>query len=182
MPTAIPATAKAGLITCEFTRTEPDGASTVLIDSFQGNRLKTSSNPSTRSMTSARRRGSISSAISVRCVRLEPTMGALNSRPSTLVTSRGRPCSASVGRSALLTLGPLSGQSLRRRRPDAGFKDHEKQLCVLLQRFEPRLEPNLRDESGHHSTADYGRQQDGVLSLIDDVIGQPKQCRDRTEG
>jgi hypothetical protein len=58
----------------------------------------------------------------------------------------------------------------------------EKQLCVLLQRLEFRLEPNLCDEGGHHSTADHGRQQDGVLSLIDDVIGQTKQCRDRTEG
>jgi hypothetical protein len=58
----------------------------------------------------------------------------------------------------------------------------EKQLYVLLQRLEFRQEPNLCDEGGHHSTADHGRQEDGVLSLIDDVIGQTKQRRDRTEG
>jgi hypothetical protein len=83
----------------------------------------------------------------------------------------------------LLTLGRQSGPiPPSSASTDGGFRDREKQLCVLLQRLEFRLEPNLCDEGGHHSTADYGRQQDGVLSLIDDVIGQTKQCRDRTEG
>jgi hypothetical protein len=68
MPTAIPATAKAGLITCEFTPAEPDGAGTVLIDSFQGNVLQSIDEVYDKREET----GSISSAISARCVRLEP--------------------------------------------------------------------------------------------------------------
>ena len=53
---------------------------------------------------------------------------------------------------------------------------------IFLQRFEMRLEPNLRDERGHNRTADHGRHQYGVLRLIDDVVGETEQCGNRTEG
>jgi hypothetical protein len=51
-------------------------------------------------------------------------------------------------------------------------------LGVLFQRLETRLEPDLRDESGHDRAADHCRQQDCVLILIDNVIGQAIQRRD----
>ena len=45
------------------------------------------------------------------------------------------------------------------------------------ERFEIRLKPALRDESRHHRAADYCGQQDRVLALVDDVIGQAEQGR-----
>jgi hypothetical protein len=49
--------------------------------------------------------------------------------------------------------------------------DPKRTLCVLLQRLKVRLEPNLRYQGRHDSAADYCREQDSVLLLVDDVIG-----------
>jgi Uncharacterized ACR, COG1993 len=55
-------------------------------------------------------------------------------------------------------------------------------LGIFLQWLELRPEPNLRDEGGHHRATDHGRHENGVLRLIDDVVGEPEQRRDRAEG
>jgi hypothetical protein len=49
--------------------------------------------------------------------------------------------------------------------------DPKRTLSVLLQRLKVRLEPNLRYQGRHDSAADYCREQDSVLLLVDDVIG-----------
>jgi hypothetical protein len=54
-------------------------------------------------------------------------------------------------------------------------------LRILLQRLEMRPEPNLRDQRRHHGAADDRREQDRVLRLIDDVVGQAEERRDRAE-
>jgi hypothetical protein len=38
-----------------------------------------------------------------------------------------------------------------------------------------RLEPNLRDKSGYYRAANDGCQKDGVLNLIDYMVGQAEQ-------
>ena len=50
------------------------------------------------------------------------------------------------------------------------------------ERLEVWLKPALGDQSLHHRTADYRGQQDRVLALVDDVIGQTEERRDRPEG
>src|SRR6516164_3884688 len=54
-------------------------------------------------------------------------------------------------------------------------------LSVFLQRFEVWLEPNLCDKRRHDGTADHRRQKYGILDLIDDVVRETKQSRDRPE-
>ena len=51
-------------------------------------------------------------------------------------------------------------------------------LGIFLQRLKVRLKPNLRDEGRNDGTADNSRQQDRVLRLIDDVVGEAEQRRD----
>src|SRR5262245_57022228 len=48
------------------------------------------------------------------------------------------------------------------------------ELSVFLQRLEPRLKPNLRDQRGNHCTSDHCGQKNGVLLLVDDVVSQSK--------
>ena len=55
-------------------------------------------------------------------------------------------------------------------------------LGVFFQGFEMRPEPSLRDDRGHYGAADHRGQQDRVLILIDDVVGEAEQRRDRSEG
>src|SRR6202011_5382571 len=54
-------------------------------------------------------------------------------------------------------------------------------LGVLLELFEVRLEEQLGDHRRHHRAADHGGEQDGVLCLIDDVVGQAEQGGNRPE-
>src|SRR3954469_18548266 len=49
-------------------------------------------------------------------------------------------------------------------------------MGVLLgDRLECRLEPALGDDCRHDGAGDHGRHQDGILLLVDDVVGQPEQ-------
>src|SRR6266436_687734 len=44
-----------------------------------------------------------------------------------------------------------------------------------------RQEPFLGDQGRHHRTRDYGRQQDRILLLVDNLIGETVERRDRPE-
>src|SRR5215469_6198796 len=48
-------------------------------------------------------------------------------------------------------------------------------------RLERGLEPALGNQSRHHGAADHGGQEDRVLALVDDVIGQAVESRNRSE-
>ena len=66
----------------------------------------------------------------------------------------------------------------RVKQPSGSFKDRplltlsRRALGIFLQRFEMRVEPNLRDQRRDDGARDHGRQQDCVLVLVDDVVGQ----------
>src|SRR5437773_105937 len=54
--------------------------------------------------------------------------------------------------------------------------------CLAPDRFERWHEPFLRDERGHHGTADHGGDQDCILLLIDDLVGEAEQRGNGSEG
>src|ERR1051326_2237192 len=64
----------------------------------------------------------------------------------------------------------ISGFSLRDSRRRGG------------KRLQIRLEPALGDQGRHDGAADDRRQEDRVLGLVDDVIGEAEERRDRAEG
>src|SRR5271157_2286319 len=53
--------------------------------------------------------------------------------------------------------------------------DSRRISCGARQRLEVGLEPTLRDQGRYHCAADHRSQQDRVLALVDDVIGQPEE-------
>src|SRR5262249_49127958 len=53
---------------------------------------------------------------------------------------------------------------------------------LLLGRADLWQEPPLRDRRRHHCAANRRDEQDRVLALVDDVVGQPVERRDRSEG
>ena len=52
----------------------------------------------------------------------------------------------------------------------------QNELGIFLQWLETWLEPNLCDKSGYDGAANDGGQKDGVLKLIDYMVGQAEQC------
>src|ERR1043166_1339052 len=55
-------------------------------------------------------------------------------------------------------------------------------LGLLGNRLEGRLEPFLRNQRRHHRAADHRGNQNRILLLADDVIGEAEERRDRAEG
>src|SRR5712691_8498304 len=53
---------------------------------------------------------------------------------------------------------------------------------LLLRRADFRHEPFLCDQCRHDRASDYGREQDRILPLVDDVVGKAIERRDRPEG
>src|SRR5215831_7643383 len=53
---------------------------------------------------------------------------------------------------------------------------------LLLGRADLRQEPPLCDHRRHHGAANHRDEQDRVLALVDDVVGQSIERRDRSEG
>ena len=74
---------------------------------------------------------------------------------------------------------PAPGQSCRldRRERISQFSPAKhKEVGSFLQCLETRLEPNLCDKSGYYGAANDRGQKDGVLNLIDYMIGRAEGC------
>src|SRR5262249_34850502 len=77
---------------------------------------------------------------------------------------------------------PQAASRKREGRNDEGRSSSLTKLSIFFEWLEMRMEPELCNERGHDCAADHCRDKDRVLLLIDDVIGQAEQGRDRPEG
>src|SRR5215468_8886848 len=76
---------------------------------------------------------------------------------------------------------PRAPTRKREGRNDEGHSPSLTKLSIFFERLEMRVEPKLCNERGHDCAADHCRHKNCVLLLVDDVIGQAEQGRDRPE-
>src|ERR1700687_3428164 len=82
--------------------------------------------------------------------------------PMAADTARAAPSEPSLATRIFSNIGGLLGFAL-----------------VVRERLRRWHEPLLSDERRHHGAADHGRDEDRILLLIDDLVGETEQRRDR---